>query len=117
MRNLAIIRRGRIYPARGTLRYYDVFGLATYHGASRTPPPYKSKCRFFDKIRAGREGPPAVRYGKNQRWIRPEPSPPASFSTSETETMLKSPSMECFRAEAATANSMASWVLLPVSRL
>ena len=25
---------------------------------------------------------------KNQRWIRPEPSPPASFSTSATVTML-----------------------------
>ena len=25
---------------------------------------------------------------KNYRWIRPEPSPPASFSTSETVTIL-----------------------------
>lgn len=46
-------------------------------------------------------------------WIRPEPSPPASFSTSATVTMLKSPSMECFSAEAATANSTAAWVPLP----
>ena len=47
---------------------------------------------------------------------RPEPSPPASFSTSETLTRLKSPSTECLRADAATANSMAAWVDLPVSR-
>ena len=46
----------------------------------------------------------------------PDPSPPASFSTSETLTRLKSPSMECFRADAATANSMAAWVDLPESR-
>ena len=26
--------------------------------------------------------------GRDQRWMRPEPSPPASFSTSETVTML-----------------------------
>ena len=43
------------------------------------------------------------------RCTRPEPSPPASFVTSSTETMLKSPSTECFRQEAATANSMAPW--------
>ena len=53
---------------------------------------------------------------QNHRWIRPEPSPPARFSTSSAETMLKSPSMVCFRAEAAAANSTASWVLLPFSR-
>ena len=50
------------------------------------------------------------------RCTRPEPSPPASFSTSATVTRLKSPSMECFRAEAATANSMALWLSLPLSR-
>ena len=33
-------------------------------------------------------GPLRKSYGKNQRWIRPEPSPPASFSTSDTVTML-----------------------------
>ena len=42
----------------------------------------------------------------------PDPSPFASFSTSETVTRLKSPKIECFRQEAATANSNAcllSW--------
>ena len=47
---------------------------------------------------------------------RPEPSPPASFSTSPTPTRLKSPSIECLSAEAATANSIACWVSLPFLR-
>ena len=50
------------------------------------------------------------------RCTRPDPSPPASFSTSATVTRLKSPSMECFNAEAATANSMACWLSFPASR-
>ena len=37
----------------------------------------------------------------------PDPSPPASFSTSLTLTRLKSPSTECLSADAATANSIA----------
>ena len=37
---------------------------------------------------------------------RPEASPPASFLTSSTLTMLKSPSTECFKQLAATANSI-----------
>lgn len=69
----------------------------------------------------GGHWPPGSCYGKEgdemiYRCTRPEPSPPASFSTSETVTRLKSPSMECFRAEAATANSMALWLSLPLSR-
>ena len=57
-------------------------------------------------------------FGHKVRYLctRPEPSPPASFSTSWTLTRLKSPSMECFSADAATANSMASCELLPVRR-
>ena len=51
-----------------------------------------------------------------QRCTRPEPSPPASFSTSATVMRLKSPSIECLRAEAATANSMAAWLSFPASR-
>ena len=45
---------------------------------------------------------------------RPEASPPASFFTSSTLTMLKSPSMECFKQLAATANSIVScwWILI-----
>ena len=39
---------------------------------------------------------------------RPEASPPASFFTSSTLTMLKSPSIECFKQLAATANSIVS---------
>ena len=39
---------------------------------------------------------------------RPEPSPPISFSTSPTDTRLKSPEMECLRQLAATANASAS---------
>ena len=38
----------------------------------------------------------------------PEPSPFASFSTSSDVTLLKSPSIVCFRQLAATANSSAS---------
>ena len=38
---------------------------------------------------------------------RPVPSPPMSFSTSETPTRLKSPMTLCFRQLAATANSSA----------
>ena len=69
----------------------------------------------------GGHWPPGSCYEKEgdgmiYRCTRPEPSPPASFSTSETVTRLKSPSMECFRAEAATANSMALWLSLPLSR-
>lgn len=69
----------------------------------------------------GGHWPPGSCYGKEgdeeiYRCTRPEPSPPASFSTSETVTRLKSPSMECFRAEAATANSIALWLSLPLSR-
>ena len=45
---------------------------------------------------------------KNYLWIRPVPLPPARAFTSSTLTILKSPSMECFRQEAATANSTAS---------
>ena len=41
---------------------------------------------------------------------RPLPLPPASALTSSTVTWLKSPSIECLRQEAATANSMESWV-------
>ncbi len=48
--------------------------------------------------------------------MRPEPPPPASFSISATVTMLQSPSMECFKAEAARAYFTAAWVLFPVSR-
>ena len=39
-------------------------------------------------------------------WTRPDASPPVSLSTSSMDTMLKSPSMECFRQEAATANRL-----------
>ena len=39
-------------------------------------------------------------------WTRPEPSPPANFNTSSMLTMLKSPSIECFKQLAATANSI-----------
>ena len=46
----------------------------------------------------------------------PEPSPPASFSTSLTLTLLKSPSIECLRADAATANSIAPCESLPLRR-
>ena len=42
----------------------------------------------------------------NYLCTRPDPSPPANFLTSSTETMFISPSMECFKQEAATANSM-----------
>ena len=42
------------------------------------------------------------------RCTLPEPSPAASFLTSSTVTRLKSPSTECFSADAATANSIAS---------
>ena len=56
---------------------------------------------------------PNLRY----RWMRPELSPLANFSTSATVTILKSPSMECFSAEAATANSTACWAFLPTRRL
>lgn len=45
-----------------------------------------------------------------QRWTLPEASPPASARTSAAETMLKSPSTECLRQDAATANSIASCV-------
>ena len=50
-------------------------------------------------------------------WIRPLPSPAANFSTSATVTILKSPSIECFSADAATANSTACWVVFPLRRL
>ena len=41
--------------------------------------------------------------------LRPEASPPISFSTSATETRLASPTMVCFRQDAATAKSRAFW--------
>ena len=44
----------------------------------------------------------------NYLWIRPVPFPPARALTSSTVTILKSPSMECLRQDAATANSTAS---------
>ena len=39
---------------------------------------------------------------------RPDPSPPANFITSSIDTKLKSPSIECFKQEAATAISIVS---------
>ena len=87
------------------------------------PPAGGKLCEaFFDTLHdPGGHWLPGSCYGKEgdrmfYRCTRPEPSPPASFSTSETVTRLKSPSMECFRAEAATANSMALWLSLPLSR-
>ena len=41
----------------------------------------------------------------------PDPSPPMRAVTSFTETLLKSPPMECFKQLAATANSNASALL------
>ena len=49
-------------------------------------------------------------------WTLPEPSPDMSFSTSSTVTRLKSCSMECFRQEAAAANSTARCVSKPLHR-
>ena len=46
---------------------------------------------------------------ENYLCTRPDPSPPANFVTSSTETMFMSPSMECFKQDAATANSMVLW--------
>ena len=43
-------------------------------------------------------------------WTLPVPSPPMSFSTSETPTRLKSPITLCFRQLAATANSSACFL-------
>jgi len=42
------------------------------------------------------------------RCTLPDASPPANFCTSSTDTWLKSPSIECFRQLAATANSTLS---------
>lgn len=49
-------------------------------------------------------------------WMRPEPSPPANFNTSSMLTMLKSPSIECFKQLAATENSIIDFASYP-SRL
>ena len=46
---------------------------------------------------------------------RPLPPFLTRASTSETETRFMSPSIVCLRADAATANSMMSWLPLPVS--
>ncbi len=48
------------------------------------------------------------------RWTRPLPSPSASFFTSETLMSEKSFSIVCLRQEAATANSIASCVDMPL---
>lgn len=69
------------------------------------PHPSSNRCQVFShiyiyiysKIR---------QTSQHQRCTLPEASPPASFETSSTVTMLKSPSMLCFRQLAATANSM-----------
>ena len=45
---------------------------------------------------------------KSYRCTRPVPSPPIRRTTSATPTRLKSPMMECFRQDAATANARAS---------
>lgn len=47
---------------------------------------------------------------------RPEPSPPANCNTSSILTMLKSPSIECFKQLAATENSIIDFASYP-SRL
>lgn len=52
-----------------------------------------------------------------QRCTLPFPPFFIKFSTSDTVTLLKSPSIECFRQLAATANSIASLSFLPVIKL
>ena len=69
------------------------------------PHPSSNRCQVFShiyiyiysKIR---------QTSQHQRCTLPEASPPASLETSSTVTILKSPSMLCFRQLAATANSM-----------
>jgi len=69
-----------------------------------------ARCRFSAT-------PTVVRPTRSYRLTRPETSPPISFSTSGTRTILKSPGTECFRHEAATAKSrtccLSSYVFSP----
>ena len=53
---------------------------------------------------------------ESYRCTRPLALPPASDSTSSTDTRLKSPLIVCLSAEAATANSRASPCVGLVSR-
>lgn len=46
------------------------------------------------------------RYKLDYLCTRPDPSPPANFITSSIDTKLKSPSIECFKQDAATAISI-----------
>lgn len=71
---------------------------------------------IFFQLSRQNSGLPSISLHNRYLCTRPEPSPAASFSTSETETRLKPPSIECFSAEAATANSIAAWDSLPDSK-
>src|SRR5258708_39699912 len=50
----------------------------------------------------------------NHRCTRPDPPPCTNCSTSSRVQRLKSPGIECFRQDAATANSRTSWWLVRI---
>ena len=98
VRREALLRRPKVRNLPSSNPWQPLFKKKSRRGNSRGG---KIFCRFCFYM--GRRWP----YRLCQRCTLPLPSPPASASTSASETMLSSPSMLCFRQFAATANSIA----------
>ena len=89
-----------------SLRWYSeitLLSFMTFH--TLTPEVFETRCWV-----------PKILLFSDQRSTRPEPLPPANFSTSSALTRLKSPGMVCFRQDAATANSKASFAFFLLRR-